>query len=110
MPHACSILYLPSSIFQPEAAPIHRVALRASVSPWCILLLFHRPEPGAEVGDGGGAVGRVEDGTGDDEPVDALVGGGLDRVGVDAAVDLQPLVWTEPPFHLPGLGQNLRHE
>jgi hypothetical protein len=46
----------------------------------------------AKLGDGGGAVGFVEDGAGDDEPVYAGVFGAADRFGVDAAVDFQPLV------------------
>src|SRR5688572_33289356 len=60
------------------------------------LWLFLKSFP--QFGDGGPAVGLIEDGAGDDEPVDAGALGLHDRLRVDAAVDLQALVGAESFF------------
>src|SRR5258708_7900636 len=49
----------------------------------------------AEFCDGRGSVGVVEDGAGNDEPIDAGVAGGADGLGVEAAVHLEALVGGE---------------
>src|SRR5688500_9690462 len=59
---------------------------------------------------GRGPVGLVENRAGDDEPVDARVARGRDRLDVDAAVDLQPLVRLKPLLYRDGLGQHFGHE
>src|SRR5687767_12151678 len=56
-----------------------------------------------------GAVGLVEYCAGDDEPVHAGLRRERNGFGVDAAVDLQPLVRPEPLLDGPRLREDLRH-
>src|SRR5207253_8977504 len=69
-----------------------------------------RINPSAQLADGGGAVGLVEDAGADDEPVDAGAAGGGDGFGVEAAVHLEALVGAEALSDRLGFRQRFGHE